>query len=128
MEDLPAFLAKTVLFSVLPPATLPAIARAATCVTLAKGEVLFEAGTAGDAVFFVRSGLLQIVSASALDGQPLGEAARSLPLIDVLIRPDLDGFSSADLDGAAEMCERGERAAEEAMSVIRDAQPSGTPL
>jgi len=118
MEDLPAFLAKTVLFSVLPPATLPAIARAAARVTLAKGEVLFEAGTAGDAVFLVRSGLLQIVSASALDGQPLGEAARSLPLIDVLIRPDLDG--------AAEMCERGERAAEEAMPAIRDAQPPGS--
>jgi predicted acylesterase/phospholipase RssA len=38
--------------------------------------------------------------------------ARSLPLIDVLVRPDLDGFSSADLDGAAEMCARGEAAAE----------------
>ena len=71
-------------------------------------------------MFFVRSGLLQIVSAPALDDQPLGEVARSLPLIDVLVR--------ADLDGAAEMCERGERAAEEAMPVMRDAQPSGTPL
>jgi NTE family protein len=76
MEDLPAFLAKTVLFSVLPPATLPAIARAATRVTLAKGEVLFEAGTAGDAVFLVRAGLVQIVSASASGGHPLGEVAR----------------------------------------------------
>jgi hypothetical protein len=53
--------------------------------------------------------------------------ARSLPLIDVLVRPDLDGFSSADLDGAAEMCERGERAAEEAMPAIRDAQPASSP-
>jgi NTE family protein len=76
MEDIAAFLAKTVLFSVLPPATLPAVARAATRLTLAKGEALFAAGTAGDAVFLVRSGLLQIVSASALGGRPLGEAAR----------------------------------------------------
>ena len=46
--------------------------------------------------------------------------ARSLPLIDVLVRPDLDGFSSADLDGAAEMCARGEQAAEEAIPAIRE--------
>ncbi len=46
--------------------------------------------------------------------------ARSLPLIDVLVRPDLDGFSSADLDGAAEMCARGEQAVEEAMPAIRE--------
>ncbi len=76
MDDSAAFLAKTVLFSVLPPASLPAIARAATRITLTKGETLFEAGTAGDAVFVVRSGLLQIMSAAALGGQPLGEAAR----------------------------------------------------
>ncbi|MEO6028601.1 MAG: hypothetical protein ABIR79_17170, partial [Candidatus Binatia bacterium] len=50
--------------------------------------------------------------------------ARSLPLIDVLVRPDLDGFSSADLDGAAEMSRRGEQAAEEAMPAIRDALPA----
>jgi hypothetical protein len=46
--------------------------------------------------------------------------ARSLPLIDVLVRPDLDGFSSADLDGAAEMCARGEAAAEAAVPAIRE--------
>ena len=46
--------------------------------------------------------------------------ARSLPLIDVLVRPDLDGFSSADFDGAAEMCARGEQAAEEAIPAIRE--------
>ena len=76
MEDIAAFLAKTVLFSVLPPAALPAIACAVTRVSLAKGEALFAAGTPGDAVFIVRSGLLQIVGASSLGGQPLGEAAR----------------------------------------------------
>ena len=76
MEDIAAFLAKTVLFSALPPVALPAIAGATTRLTLAKGEVLFEAGTAGDALFLVRSGLLQIVSALALGGAPLGEAAR----------------------------------------------------
>jgi NTE family protein len=51
--------------------------------------------------------------------------ARSLPLIDVLVRPDLDGFSSADLDGAAEMTVRGEAAAEAAMPAIRESMPSG---
>ena len=51
--------------------------------------------------------------------------ARSLPLIDVLVRPDLDGFSSADLDGAAEMCARGEAAAEAAMPAIREGQGGG---
>ena len=76
MEDIAAFLAKTVLFSVLPPAALPSIARAATRVTLAKGEALFEAGTPGDAVYVVRSGLLQIMSAATLGGQSLGEVAR----------------------------------------------------
>jgi NTE family protein len=54
--------------------------------------------------------------------------ARSLPLIDVLVRPDLDGFSSADLDGAAEMCERGEQAAEAAMPAIREGQGAGVAL
>jgi NTE family protein len=76
VENIAAFLAKTVLFSVVPPVTLPAIAKAATRVTIAKGETLFEAGSAGDAIFLVRSGLLQIVSAVALGGEPLGEAAR----------------------------------------------------
>jgi NTE family protein len=79
MEDIAAFLAKTVLFSVLPPAALPQIARAATRVALAKGEALFEAGTPGDAVYVVRSGLLQITTAASLDGQggqALGEVAR----------------------------------------------------
>ena len=76
MEDVAAFLAKTVLFSVLPPAALPAIARAATRVAVTKGETLFEAGSAGDAIFVVRSGLIQIVSAAALGNQPLAEAAR----------------------------------------------------
>ncbi len=76
MEDIAAFLAKTVLFSVLPSDALPAIARGTTRVTVAKGEVLFEAGTAGDAVFVVRSGLLQVVGAAALGGPPLGEVAR----------------------------------------------------
>ncbi len=76
MDDIVAFLRKTVLFSVLPVAVLPAIAAAATRVTLTKGETLFEAGTSGDAVFLVRSGLLQIVSAPALGGHALGEAAR----------------------------------------------------
>jgi CRP-like cAMP-binding protein len=61
---------------VLPPAALPSIARAATRVTLAKGEALFEAGTPGDAVYLVRSGLLQIMSAATLGGQSLGEVAR----------------------------------------------------
>jgi NTE family protein len=51
--------------------------------------------------------------------------ARSLPLIDVLVRPDLDGFSSADLDGAAEMCARGEHAAEQAMPAIREQKLAG---
>src|SRR5690606_23976925 len=76
MEDVAAFLAKTVLFSVLPPPALPAIARAATRVALAKGETLFEAGSAGDAVYLVRSGLVQIVSGAAFGGRPLAEAAR----------------------------------------------------
>lgn len=76
MEDVAAFLAKTVLFSVLPPPVLPAIARAATRMALAKGETLFDAGSAGDAVFVVRSGLMQIVSGAAFGGRPLAEAAR----------------------------------------------------
>jgi CRP-like cAMP-binding protein len=76
MEDVAAFLAKTVLFSVLPPAALPAIAQAATRVALAKGETLFEAGAPGDAVFLVRSGLIQIASAAALGAEPLAAAAR----------------------------------------------------
>ena len=38
MEDIAAFLAKTVLFSVLPPAVLPAIARAATRVDAREGR------------------------------------------------------------------------------------------
>lgn len=76
MEDVAAFLAKTVLFSVLPPPVLPTVARAATRIALAKGETLFEAGSAGDAVFVVRSGLMQIVSGAAFGGRPLAEAAR----------------------------------------------------
>lgn len=76
MEDVSAFLAKTVLFAVLPPPVLPTIARAATRVALAKGEALFEAGSAGDAVYVVRSGLMQIVSGAAFGGRPLAEAAR----------------------------------------------------
>jgi NTE family protein len=54
--------------------------------------------------------------------------ARSLPLIDVLVRPDLDGFSSADLDGAAEMCARGEQAAEDAMPAIREQKLASAPV
>ena len=50
--------------------------------------------------------------------------ARSLPLIDVLIRPDLDGFSSTDLDAAGEMRERGERAAEAALPEITAQAPA----
>jgi NTE family protein len=46
-----------------------------------------------------------------------GHVARNLPLIDLLVRPDLDEFSSADMDAAREICDRGERAAEAA---IRD--------
>jgi CRP-like cAMP-binding protein len=76
MEDISAFLAKTVLFSVLPHAALPAIAQVATRVALAKGEALFTAGTAGDAVYLVRSGLLQVVSSPELGSHPLGEVAR----------------------------------------------------
>lgn len=76
MEDIAAFLAKTGLFSVLPPPVLPAIARAATRVALAKGETLFAAGSAGDAVYVVRSGLMQIVSDATLGGRTLAEAAR----------------------------------------------------
>jgi NTE family protein len=76
VEDVAAFLAKTVLFSVLPSTVLPTIARAATRVALAKGETLFDAGSAGDAVFVVRSGLMQIVSGAAFGGRPLAEAAR----------------------------------------------------
>jgi hypothetical protein len=52
--------------------------------------------------------------------------ARSLPLIDVLVRPDLDGFSSADLDGATEMIARGEAAAEAALPAIREGQGAET--
>ena len=76
MEDVAAFLAKTVLFSVLPPPVLPTLARRATRVALAKGETLFEAGSAGDAVYVVRSGLMQIVSGAAFGGRALAEAAR----------------------------------------------------
>jgi CRP-like cAMP-binding protein len=68
MEDISAFLAKTVLFSVLPHAALPAIAQVATRVALAKGEALFTAGTAGDAVYLVRSGLLQVGRARPSSG------------------------------------------------------------
>jgi len=74
MEDIAAFLAKTVLFAVLPPAVLPQVARAATRVALAKGEALFEAGTPGDAVYVVRSGLLQIMSAATLGGTTMRES------------------------------------------------------
>mgnify|MGYP003693732759 CR=1 FL=1 len=100
MEDISAFLAKTVLFSVLPPAALPAIAQVATRVALAKGEALFTAGTAGDAVYLVRSGLLQVVSspdaressarrgrprrARRRDGGPDGRAARGAAAIAVV--------------------------------------------
>jgi NTE family protein len=76
MDDVAAFLAKTVLFAVLPPAVVQSIAATATRVALAKGEVLFAAGTAGDAVYVVRSGLLQIVSGASVEGRVLGEAAR----------------------------------------------------
>ena len=76
MEEIVAFLPKTVLFSVLPADALVAIARAATRVTLTKGESLFEAGTPGDAVFLVRSGLLQVVGAPARGSPVLGEVAR----------------------------------------------------
>ena len=37
--------------------------------------------------------------------------------------PELEGFSSADLDGAAEMSARGERAAEDAMAAIQAPAP-----
>jgi hypothetical protein len=43
---------------------------------------------------------------------------RSLPLIDVLIRPELEGFSSADIQAAGEMRDRGERAAEAAIGAL----------
>lgn len=76
MEDIVGFLAKTVLFSVLPADVLPAIVRAATRVELTKGEALFEAGSAGDAVFVVRSGLLQVVGGAAVGSPALAEVAR----------------------------------------------------
>jgi CRP-like cAMP-binding protein len=76
VEDIAAFLAKTVLFSVLPAPVLPTIASAATRIALAKGETLFDAGSAGDAVYVVRSGLMQIVSGAAFGGRALAEAAR----------------------------------------------------
>ena len=72
MDDVAAFLAKTVLFAVLPPLVLQSVAAATTRVALAKGEPLFAAGTPGDAAYVVRSGLLQIVSGAHV----LGEAGR----------------------------------------------------
>jgi NTE family protein len=43
---------------------------------------------------------------------------RTVPLVDVLIRPALEGYSSMDFEAARAICERGERAAEDALAAI----------
>jgi hypothetical protein len=59
-----ALLRNVPLFSPLPPAQVERLARSATPVRLAAGEVLFSAGDAGDRFYVVESGELGVVLAS----------------------------------------------------------------
>jgi NTE family protein len=76
-EDLEAFLAATLLFAELPAAARAALAREVTRVALAKGDILFEAGTPGDAAFVVRSGLVHVRESTAVGARLLDEVARA---------------------------------------------------
>jgi NTE family protein len=73
---LEAFLAKTLLFSVLPPDALRSLAASLTRVELAKGDVLFEAGARGDDAFLINVGLIQIVDDSGPAARILSELGR----------------------------------------------------